>query len=279
MTAQQSDPAAQGARVWGMALSAGPRAVVRSLLVCSLWLGGVSLAQATELLLYTEENPPLNFSRGYEPTGFSTEIIRQLAVRTGDTVRIELGPWTRGYSKAMSEQNVGVFTTARIAEREKLFQWVGPLTQTLNRFYTRKGSALQIHNLQAAQARRLVLPRQWYSYEYLVTQGFSNIYTVTSAEKMMQMFSKGRADTLAVSDIALPGLLAMVGMTPDQVEPQFVFLQHESYLAFSPATDQAVVGRWQLALDELKRDGSFTSTFQRWFPNQSVPPRLIEVGR
>ncbi|MDA7084993.1 ABC transporter substrate-binding protein [Pseudomonas sp. SA3-5] len=279
MTAQQSDPLAKGARTWGMALSAGPRILVRSLLLCSLWLCGVSTGQATELLLYTEENPPLNFSRGEQPTGFATEIIEQLAARTGDTVRIELGPWTRGYSKAMNERNVGVFSTARIAERETHFQWVGPLTQTLNRFYTRKGSGLQVASLEAAQARRLVLPRQWYSYEYLATQGFRNIYTVTSAEKMMQMFSKGRADTLAVSDIALPGLLAMVGMTPDQVEPQFVFLQHESYLAFSPATDQAVVARWQLALDELKRDGSFTSTFQRWFPHQDVPPRLIEASR
>ncbi|MEX6501530.1 substrate-binding periplasmic protein [Pseudomonas zhanjiangensis] len=236
-------------------------------------------AQAATLKLYTEENPPLNLSSEGQVTGFSTEIVRQLAERTGDRVQIELGPWTRGYAKAQSEPNAGVFTTARIPEREQTFQWVGPLTHTLSRFYTLKSAGLRIGSLEDARARRLVLPRQWYSYEYLVTQGFDNIYTVTTAEKMMQMFSRGRADMLAASEIALPGLLAMVGMTPDQVESQYVFLQHESYLAFSPRTDRQIVDRWQAALNQLKADGGFASTFERWFPGQAIPPELIETRR
>ncbi len=278
MTAVLRAPAARGARPSVGAHGAGLRILWGGLLATCLWLCGLSLVQATELLLYTEENPPLNFSRNGESAGFSTEIVEQLATRTGDAVRIEVAPWTRGYAKALQERNVGLFTTARIAEREQAFQWVGPLTQTLNRFYTRKGSGLRVDSLEAARVRRLILPRQWYSYEYLVGHGFTNIYTVTSAEKMMQMFSKGRGDMLAVSDIALPGLLAVVGMTPDQVEAQFVFLQHESYLAFSPATEPALVARWQAALDDLKREGGFASAYRRWFPNQALPPRLMEVG-
>tara|TARA_R110000868_G_scaffold60487_4_gene184700 strand:- start:415 stop:672 length:258 start_codon:yes stop_codon:yes gene_type:complete len=84
---------------------------------------------------------------------------------------------------------------------------------------------------------------------------------------------------LAASDIALPDLLGLVGMTPDQVEAQWVFLLHESYLVFSPTTDPTVVMRWQVALDEMKRDGSFALTFQRWFPSRSLPSRLLEVSR
>ncbi|WPC07111.1 ABC transporter substrate-binding protein [Pseudomonas benzenivorans] len=250
----------------------------RVLFAAGLALLGSLPGHGQELTLYTEENPPLNFSRDDQLTGFSTEIIRTLSVRTGDPVRIELGPWTRGYAKAQSEANAGVFTTARIPVREAAFQWVGPLTQTLTRFYVRKGSALRITSLEAARAQRLVLPRQWYSYEYLQGQGFDNLYTVTSAETMMQMFRQGRADVLAASDIALPGLLSMVGMSPDEVEAQFVFLRHESYLALSPQTDPAVVRRWQAALDGLKRDGGFAMSYRRWFASPSVPPRLLEVA-
>ncbi|MBS7690413.1 transporter substrate-binding domain-containing protein [Pseudomonas lalucatii] len=239
-------------------------------------LGGVP-GHALELTLYTEENPPLNFSRDGRLGGFSMEIIQTLSARTGDPVRIELGPWTRGYTKARREANAGVFTTARIPSRESAFQWVGPLTQTLTRFYVRKGSGLRFGDLADARAARLVLPRQWYSYEYLRSRGFDNIYTVASAEIMMQMFRQGRADVLAASDIALPGLLAMVGMTADQVEAQFVFLRHESYLALSRKTDPAAVRRWQAALDELKRDGGFAATYGRWFAEPNVPPRLLET--
>ena len=250
----------------------------RSALCACLWLSGMALSSAAELQLYTEESPPLNFSRDGLVTGFSTELIRQLAVLTGDVTRIKLAPWTRGYAKAQDAPNVGIFTMARIAEREKSFQWVGPISLSLNRFYTRKGSGIRMGSIAEAQTMQLVLPRQWYSYQYLVDKGFSNIYTVTSAERMMQMFRSGRGDMLAVSDIALPALLDLAGMTPDQLEPQLVFLQHESYLAFSLATEPAVVSRWQGALDEMKRDGSFAHLFQHWFPSRNLPPRLLEVG-
>lgn len=261
------------ARAWWVML------MQRSALCVCLWLSGISLLSAAELQLYTEESPPLNFSRDGLITGFSTELIQQLAVLAGDEVRIVLAPWTRGYAKAQGTPNVGLFTVARIAEREKSFQWVGPISLSINRFYTRKGSGLLIDSMAAAQPRQLVLPRQWYSYQYLADQGFRNIYTVTSAERMMEMFRSGRGEVLAASDIALPDLLGLVGMTPDQVEAQWVFLLHESYLVFSPTTDPTVVMRWQVALDEMKRDGSFALTFQRWFPSRSLPSRLLEVSR
>lgn len=243
-----------------------------------LWLAAMPLAFATELQLYTEESPPLNFTRDGQLTGFSTEIIQQLAARTGDVVDIKSVPWTRGYAKAQVTPDVGIFSTARIAERETSFQWVGPLTLSLNRFYTRKGSGIQVESMEAAQARQLILPRAWYSYQYLVDKGFNNIYTVTSVDRMMQMFRYGRGEMLAVSDIALPALLELAGMTPDQLEPQLVFMQHESYLAFSLATDPARVNRWQVALNEMKRDGSFVRIFDRWFPNRTLPPRLLELS-
>ena len=245
------------------------------LLVAAILLG-VLPVHAAQLVLYTEENPPLNFSQGGGLSGFSTEVVRALAGRTGDKVRIELGPWTRGYAKAMNSANTGVFSIARIAGRENAFQWVGPLVQTRNRFYTHKDAGLRIQNLeQAARAGRLVLPRNWYTHEFLLARGFTDLYTVTAPDKMMQMFGKRRADLLAVSDIALPSLLAMAGMTPEQVEPQFVFLEHQSYLAFSPSTDPAIVARWQGALDEMKRVGEFRELYRRWFPDQPLPAALL----
>jgi polar amino acid transport system substrate-binding protein len=251
---------------------------------CSRWLLlflALLLGQpcwAAELRLYTEENPPLNSYSEGEVGGFSTEVIKGLAARTGDTVHIELGPWTRGYAKAQRDANTGIFTTARIPAREGQFQWVGPLTQTNDRFYTRKVAGIRINNLdEAAQAGRLVLPRQWYTYEYLQAKGLRNIYTVTGPDKMMQMFSLGRSDMLALSELALPEMLAMVGMTQDEVEPQFVFLQHQSFLAFSLTTDEQIVKRWQTALDESKRDGHFIAVFRRWFPGKPIPDELLQV--
>jgi len=232
--------------------------------------------RAAELLLYTEEGPPLNFTRDGQLTGYAVEVVQEMQRRSGDQLRIEVVPWSRGYALAREQPNVGLFSMARIAEREGLFQWVGPFMITQNRFYTRKGSNLKITSLEQAKGLRIALPRQWYSLQYLTSRGFSDIFAVPSASKMASLFSKGRTDVLAVSDISLPALLAEVGMRPDQVEAQFSFLQHQSYLGFSHATDPALVARWQAALDEMKRDGSFGRIYQRWFSHLPMPDGLLQ---
>lgn len=232
--------------------------------------------RAADLLLYTEEGPPLNFTRDGQLTGYAVEVVQEIQRRSGDQLRIEVVPWSRGYALAREQANVGLFSMARIAEREGLFQWVGPFMVTQNRFYTRLGSGLRINSLEQAKGLRIALPRQWYSLQYLTSRGFSDIFAVSSAAKMASLFSKGRTDVLAVSDISLPMLLAEVGMRPEQVEAQFSFLQHQSYLGFSPATDPALVARWQAALDDMKRDGSFGRIYQRWFSHLPMPEMLLQ---
>lgn len=233
--------------------------------------------RAAELLLYTEEGPPLNFTRDGHLTGYAVELVQALQKRTGDQVRIELVPWSRGYALARDKANVGLFSMARIAEREGLFQWVGPFMLSHNRFYTRKGSSLRIESLDQAKGLRIALPRQWYTLQYLNAQGFRDIFTVSSALDMASLFSKGRTDVLIVSDISLPMLLAEVGMSPEDVEGQFSFLQHQSYLGFSLTTDPELVVRWQAALDDMKRDGSFGRIYQRWFSHLPMHESLMQT--
>jgi polar amino acid transport system substrate-binding protein len=219
---------------------------------------------AEELLLYTEEWPPLNFTRENQLTGYSVELVQALSQLTGDQVKIESVPWTRGYGLAQQQANTGLFSVGRIAERESLFQWVGPFVSSQNRFYTLKGSPLKINSLADARQHKLAMPRLWYSVQYLQSQGFDDIYTVTSPEIMMNMFRNGRSDLLAASDVTLPYVLALAGLTPDDVVPQYSFMEHSSYLVFSPVTDPHVVERWQKAFEQLRRDGTVARLQTRW---------------
>lgn len=246
-----------------MFLPIKPVSALRGFLL-SLLLSLSFQLHAHELLLYTEEWPPLNFTRDNQLTGYSVELVQALSQLTGDRVRIESVPWTRGYALAQQQANTGLFSVGRIAERESLFQWVGPFVSSQNRFYTLKGSPLKINSLADARQHKLVMPRLWYSLQYLQSQGFDDIYTVTSPEIMMNMFRNGRSDLLAASDVTLPDVLALADLTPDDVVPQFSFMEHSSYLVFSPATDAKVVQRWQKAFEQLRRDGTVARLQSRW---------------
>jgi polar amino acid transport system substrate-binding protein len=235
-------------------------------------------ASAVELVLYTEENPPLNFTRDGQTVGFATEVVQALIDRSGDQVRIEMAPWTRGYNLVKQKANVGLFSAARTAEREALLRWVGPLIESQTCFYSHADAGLSIRSLaDVASAGQLALPREGYSHEYLLRQGLSNIYTVTTPEKMMHMFALRRVKLVAASDIGLPALLAQQGMSEAQVQRQLCFMRHDPSLAFSLQTDAQLVARWQSNLQALKREGGYAEIYQRWFPGRALPQRLLSL--
>ena len=229
-------------------------------------------ARASELRLYTEDYPPLNFIEDGQLRGMAVEVVEALGRRTGDRVQIEMGPWTRGYQAAQDQADRGLFTVVRTDEREPLFQWVGPIMLAQTSFYSLKGSGVRAANLEEAAALGvLALPRKWYSYEVLAAQGFKDLYAVPGPKQMVTMFKHGRVKLIVANDSTLREMLALGDLRPDQVEQQYSFMRSESYIAFSRQTDVRVVQRWQRALDDMQRDGSFARIYRHWLPDAELP--------
>jgi len=237
----------------------------------SAWLF-CSLAAATELQLYTEENPPLNFSRDGQADGLSVAAVRELLRRTGDSGTIRIVPWARGYMQAQSSANVGLFVAVRTPEREALFQWVGPLLSTTTSFYARSDSGLHIDSLDdARQVAAIGVPRDWYSQHFLEAEGFSNLYRTSKPHGMLEMVLHGRIPLMVYEDQLLPSLMAQLGRSMAELERHYGFMQSSSYIVFSPQTDARLVQRWQAALDDMRNDGSLARLHEQWLPNVALP--------
>jgi polar amino acid transport system substrate-binding protein len=231
-----------------------------------------SAAAATELRLYTEENPPINFSRDGQPDGLSVAAVRELLRRTGDSGTIHIVPWARGYRRAQSRANVGLFVTVRTPEREALFQWVGPLLSTTSSFYARSGSGLHIDSLDdARQVAAIGVPRDWYSQQFLEGEGFSNLYLVPKPHGMLEMVLHERIPMMVYEDQLLPSLTAELGRSMADLDRHYSFMQSSSYIAFSRQTDARLVQRWQAALDDMRNDGSLARLQEQWLPSAALP--------
>lgn len=243
--------------------------------LCALCLAGVS--HGDTLQLYTEEYPPMNFARDGRPMGMAVDLVRELLERTGDGARISLVPWARAYREAQGEAGSGVFVTMRTGEREALFKWVGPVAVVITSIYALKHSGISIGNLeQAAKAGSIAVPRQWYSYQELRSLGLDNLYGVSGPQQMIDMLRHRRVPLMVADNVTLDSLLALGGLRTDEVEPLYGFLRSEAYIAFSPATDDRLIGRWQQALDSMKADGSFALIYLRWLPGPDIPPELLK---
>lgn len=238
------------------------------LLACCLSLA----VQAQSLLLYTEEYPPINFSRNGQPTGLATEVVREIMRRTGQDAPISLVPWARGYQQALVRANTGLFVTMRTAERESLFKWVGPLTRNVTNFYALTSSYLRIGDLE--QARRfgqIAVPRDWYSHQRLLAEGFTNLYPVTGPAQVVSMLKRGRVKLMVLDNLSLGALLVQGDIKADEVQLLFPLMYSDSYIAFSAGTDDALIQRWQLELDGMKADGSFAAIYHKWLPGEPLP--------
>lgn len=241
-----------------------------SALLLGMWLP--SSLPAEPLRLYSQEYPPVNFSIAGEPAGMAVDVVRELSRRSGQPIRLEVVPWARAYREARTRPNAGVFVAMRTAEREPLFQWVGPITVNITGFYGLRDSAPRIDSLGDARHHgEIAIPREWYSHQLLVAKGFTNLHPVPGPDLVVQMLKRRRVKLMVMDNIGLSAYLARGGLRDDEVKLLYSFLRSYSYIAFSPETAPSLVARWQEELDGMKRDGSFAAIHQKWLPGAQMP--------
>lgn len=115
---------------------------------------GANKAQDQTLTLLTEENAPYNFHNQEtgELDGSGVVLVRELMRKADVAYSIKLLPWRRAYRQAMNDANTCVFVTNRTPDREELFQWIGPVTESEGGwvFYKRPDSDIVLNSIEDA---------------------------------------------------------------------------------------------------------------------------------
>jgi polar amino acid transport system substrate-binding protein len=226
-------------------------------------------AVAADLNLLTDNHPPLHFQQGNQLVGFGVDVVQALAERTGDQVHLQQVPLLRALRVATTEPATGVFTVLRTAERDGLYQWVGPLMDVETALYS-ANTQQPVRSLQDASTQgRIAVPRRWLAYDYLRKQGLNNLYGVETPEQMMRLARLGRIEFVVADTLSIATLAREEGLAPSQLHYQMPLMKQGTYIAFSPQTDARQVARWQQALDEMNRDGRLEQLKQRWLSDNT----------
>jgi polar amino acid transport system substrate-binding protein len=229
-------------------------------------------AETTGLQILTEESPPLSFIKDGEITGLTTEVVRELAKRTGTAGRIQLVVWQKGYQTLLEQPDVALVPTVMTAQRKPLFQWVGPLAVLDTNLYALKGSGIAIANLDdARKVNRIATVAKYYSEQMLDKEGFTNTQSYPDTETTVRVLLDGKVKLLASNNLEIPAVLKKVGGSMDDVENVFTLSTDLFYIAFSKAIPAERVARWQDALDGMKRDGTFAKLYAKWLPAEIAP--------
>jgi len=227
-----------------------------------------------DLEFVTEEFPPLNFkNKNGLADGFGSELVREILRRNDLNAPLTVLPWARAYKLTQSKANVGLYCAVRSDEREKLFQWIGPIGSITSMLYATPESDLRPASLADAKtARGVIALREGYSAQMLRRLGFNNLVLANNNTEAVRLLTTGGDNTyLLISSLTIPETLAKLGLPELAIKPVLVVTKKQLYIAFSLDTSPAVIKRFQDTLDEMKRDGGFAAIYRKWFPGEKPP--------
>jgi len=236
---------------------------------CLSLMAGLLLTcqSAFALKLLTEENPPLNFTENKKLTGMATDVARELGRRAGIALDFEIMAWDRAYEKAQADRETCLYATARLANRENAFKWVGPIAVNKWGLYALGGFNAPIKTLKDARSFRVGGVARDAKIEFLRQEGVTNIVEESDDRKNPPKLTLQRKEAqkidLWVTSVAGAKRVAAQAKAPE-VKLVYVVREVESYLACSPRTAPATLKALADALDGMQKDGSYAKILNAW---------------
>ncbi len=225
--------------------------------------------------MMTEEYPPVTFMKDGKISGFVTDMVREISARQGIENTIRLTSWDEAYKVTLSNPNVVLFSAERTDEREKLFQWVGPVGKNSAIFYAKKGSGLRINSIDDARnVAAIATTANWFTEQDLKRRRFANLVSAPLPVDNIRMLMQGEVGLSVFTDITVAEIVKNAGYGMDDLEPVFTLSSTYFYIAMSLGTPPEMVKKWREVLEELKEDGTFEKIYRSYLPEADMSDLL-----
>ncbi|WP_292593993.1 transporter substrate-binding domain-containing protein [Mesotoga sp. UBA5847] len=224
----------------------------------------------------TEEYPPVTFKgENGEPTGFVTEMVKEILRRNDMSGEILIVPWSIGYELASNLPNVFLFSMDQTEQRRDNFEWIGPVGKNTAYLYARKDTDAPATDLESAKTVAAIgTTTNWWTEQLLKEMGFENLVSsLDPLDTVVQLF-EGETDLAVFTDLTVGELVKNAGYSMDDLEALIELQTNYFYIAASKGTNFGMILSFQKTLDEMKRDGSFEETIREFVPNMLVTSLL-----
>ncbi|MGI5310002.1 substrate-binding periplasmic protein [Rheinheimera sp. WS51] len=237
-----------------------------------LLLSGTSIlpVSAQILTIATEHFPPYNYlDDNSKVVGINAELVQRSCEIAAIDCSIQSYPWLRAMSLTLENDYGALFSTLRSADRERQFQWVGPLVKSRAILYRLKSRPeIQVTRLEDAKNYVVGVARGDVYEAYLQQNGFSygkNLFGFATKAEAANLFVQGKIDLLIGSWQILPMWLAPYNATVDDVEEAFQLRElGDNYLALNLKVPKQMVDQLQQALQKLHESGEYQQILEKY---------------
>ncbi len=239
------------------------------------WLGLTALLGA-DPVVYAGPNPPFNFRDKGVVQGLGFDLLEASLA----TIRprfsqeeIDLDIWNKVYNEALAHPNSFLISTARLKDRESLFQWVGPLATvklgaiTKRSLVVPKGNTIEaLRNLRIATIKETSAEQTL--FKEIGTNHGLNITRVSTPIQGYKMLEYGRIDALVYTDVPFVYHLVSEGQDVSQYKMAHVLLNTDYYIAAGKGVPKEQINIMQTQLNRLKEiDSKGNSMYDRIVAN------------
>src|SRR5262249_51321705 len=156
--------------------------------------------------------------------------------------------------------NTMLFTTARTAEREELFRWIGPIAQRrVYLFKLKSRTDIRVQSLDDVRRYVVGVIRNQASEQFLLAHGFvkdKNLDYTLRGENQLRKLEAGHIDFITGTEVSTAYYARSNGLDPSLLERSLLLSDEGAYyLAVSRATDEALYRRLERGFDACRRDG------------------------
>ena len=240
------------------------------ILIISVFLLTSQPVLATELMILTENMPPLNYVKDGVLVGPSVETVKEIQRRVRSHEQIKVYPWARAYKMALEDENVVLFGMTHSKVRHDKFKWVGPLATKRDILVAKKGSGIKINSLDdAKKVKRIGTLRDDTREHLLKGLGFTNLEPVSDEQKNAKKLVLGRIDLWTYKTPGLRTVCDLAGVDYNEIEEVLHLRKIEIDIAFSKKTSDSIVQKWRNAFNEMLADGTLIQIRKKW--NDKLP--------
>jgi polar amino acid transport system substrate-binding protein len=213
-------------------------------------------ANADGGILESEDNGKLS--------GLSVELLTTAMNRSAIAFDVTLVPWKRALETARNEDNACAFTAVRTEEREKSFQWIGPLQHNALVVYSLESNPAVIRSVEDLRNYKVGGMVGEAITEMLLSKGIA-VDALTGEDvngRNLTRLKLGRIDFWVRSSIHAAYYAAK---QPDiKIKPTFVIQKLGNYLACNLKVSDQLVAKVNATLAQMLKDGTTKSIFNAY---------------
>ena len=246
---------------------------VKTIILIILFFTSLSAIEIQNIKMYTEHYPPYNMkSKDGKLIGSSIEVLDAVLKKMGSSQSIKdvkLRSWAKSYAVAQKIDNAMVFSTTRTESREPLFKWVGPIATATVGVVALKSKKIKINKISDFNKYKIGAVLKDIGEILLLDAGVNknNIQYVKGEDAINLSFNKMQKDRIDMFAYNLNVAFAnakMEGFDIDKYEIVYTLKVGYQYFAFNKNTDDAIIQKWQNALDAIKKDGIYEKIHSKY---------------